>query len=192
MAFAEWTNDYSVNVAEIDDQHKKLFAMIDEYYQALGRKEQTEALAELLEGLAQYAATHFHNEEVYFDKFGYQHAEAHKQAHADLVARVTDIAARARQGVAVLNMELATFLRDWLNEHIKGLDTQYSQCFNEIGETSPLTSPPAEPICNSAPRAVFYSLCESASPGPKHDCSTWNNRVAPRVNLLSTFSASLL
>jgi len=133
MAFAEWTNDYSVNVAEIDDQHKKLFAMIDEYYQALGRKEQTEALAELLEGLAQYAATHFHNEEVYFDKFGYQHAEAHKQAHADLVARVTDIAARARQGVAVLNMELATFLRDWLNEHIKGLDTQYSQCFNDNG-----------------------------------------------------------
>ena len=31
---------------------------------------------------------------------------------------VTDIAARARQGVAVLNVELATFLKDWLNNHI--------------------------------------------------------------------------
>jgi len=133
MAFAEWTQEYSVNVVEIDDQHKKLFAMIDDYYEALGRKEQTEALAELLEGLAQYAATHFSNEEAYFDQFGYEHAEAHKKAHADLVSKVTDIATRARQGVAVLNMELATFLRDWLNEHIKGLDTQYSECFNANG-----------------------------------------------------------
>ena len=133
MAFAEWTQEYSVNVVEIDDQHKKLFAMIDDYYEALGRKEQTEALAELLDGLAQYAATHFSNEEAYFDQFGYEHAEAHKKAHADLVGKVTDIAARARQGVAVLNMELATFLRDWLNEHIKGLDTQYSECFNANG-----------------------------------------------------------
>ncbi|MDP6634694.1 MAG: bacteriohemerythrin [Phycisphaerae bacterium] len=135
MAFAEWTDEYSVNVTEIDDQHKALFAMIDGYYEALSRQERTEALAELLEGLAQYAATHFSNEEAYFDQFGYEHAEAHKKAHADLVTRVTDIASRARQGVAVLNMELATFLRDWLNEHIKGLDTKYSQCFNDNGLT---------------------------------------------------------
>ncbi len=133
MAFAQWTEEYSVNVTEIDDQHKKLFDMIDAYYEALGRQERTEALAELLEGLAQYAATHFSNEEAYFDKFGYADAEAHKKAHANLVAKVTDIATRARQGVAVLNMELATFLRDWLNNHIKGLDTKYSQCFNDNG-----------------------------------------------------------
>ena len=133
MAFAEWTEEYSVNVMEIDGQHKKLFDMIDAYYEALGRQERTEALAELLEGLTQYAATHFSNEEAYFDKFGYEEADAHKKAHAALVAKVTDIATRARQGVAVLNMELATFLRDWLNNHIKGLDTKYSQCFNDNG-----------------------------------------------------------
>jgi len=133
MAFAEWTEEYSVNVKEIDDQHKKLFAMIDGYYQALGKKAKTEALAELLEGLAQYAATHFSNEERYFDQFGYEHAAAHKKAHADLVAKVTDIAARARQGVTVLNVELATFLKDWLNNHIKRSDTKYSQCFSDNG-----------------------------------------------------------
>ena len=133
MAFAQWTQEYSVNVTEIDDQHKKLFDMIDAYYEALGRQERTEALAELLEGLAQYAATHFSNEEAYSDKFGYEDADAHKKAHATLVAKVTDIATRARQGVAVLNMELATFLRDWLNSHIKVMDTKYSQCFKDNG-----------------------------------------------------------
>ena len=133
MAFMEWTDEYSVNVTEIDDQHKKLFAMIDGYYQALANKEKTEALAELLDGLAQYAATHFSNEEKYFDQFGYEHSEAHKKAHADLVAKVSDIATRARQGVVVLNVELATFLKDWLNNHIKKSDTKYSQCFADNG-----------------------------------------------------------
>ena len=133
MAFMEWRDEYSVNVTEIDDQHKKLFAMIDGYYEALGRRERTEALATLLEGLAQYTATHFHTEEVYFDKFGYENAEAHKKAHADLLDKVNDISARARQGVAVLKVELATFLKDWLNNHIKVSDTQYSQCFTDNG-----------------------------------------------------------
>ena len=35
MVWMEWTQEYSVNIAGIDDQHKKLIGIINEVHEAL-------------------------------------------------------------------------------------------------------------------------------------------------------------
>jgi len=78
-----------------------------------------------LNGLIDYAGSHFKVEERYFTRFGYADAEAHKKAHADFVARVLDLKARFDAKTVGLSMEVMSFLSDWLQGHIKGVDKKY-------------------------------------------------------------------
>lgn len=128
-----WNEDYSVNVEEIDNQHKRLFDMVNSYYDALHQKKSAEAIGKLVNGLAEYTISHFKKEEGYFDKFGYNDTEAHKKEHENLLTKVTDILERVKTGKMVLSLEIGDFLKDWLNKHIKGTDKKYSKCFNDNG-----------------------------------------------------------
>ena len=83
MAFMNWSNDYSVNVDQIDTQHKKLFDMVNGYSDALQQKKSAEAVAQLVNGLALYTISHFRNEEKLFDKYGYPDAENHKKKRSE-------------------------------------------------------------------------------------------------------------
>jgi len=133
MAFMNWSNDYSVNVDQIDTQHKKLFDMVNGYSDALQQKKSAEAVAQLVNGLALYTISHFRNEEKLFDKYGYSEAENHKKKHAELLTKVGEINNKVKEGTMVLSTEVGDFLKEWLNNHIKIVDKQYSKCFNENG-----------------------------------------------------------
>ncbi len=133
MAFMNWSKDYSVNVNEIDTQHKKLFDMVNEYSDALQQKKSAEAVGKLVNGLALYTISHFKNEEKLFDKYGYPDAGEHKKKHAELLTKVADINKKVKEGTMVLSTEVGSFLKEWLNNHIKIVDKQYSKCFNENG-----------------------------------------------------------
>ncbi len=128
-----WSDDFSVNVEEIDNQHKKLFDMVNSYYEAFHQKKSAEAVGKLINGLAEYTISHFKKEEGYFEKFGYEDTVAHKKEHTDLLDKVTDITNRVKVGKMVLSVEIGDFLKDWLNTHIKKVDKKYSKCFNENG-----------------------------------------------------------
>ncbi|MBI4871389.1 MAG: hemerythrin family protein, partial [Candidatus Riflebacteria bacterium] len=54
---------YGVGVKDMDDQHKKLFALINDYYEAITQKKAKEAVAALLQGLLGYVRYHFGDEE---------------------------------------------------------------------------------------------------------------------------------
>jgi hemerythrin len=71
MAMVTWNDNLSVNVAEIDLQHKKLVGLINELFDAMKIGKGKDVTGKILDGLISYTATHFTQEERYFDKFGY-------------------------------------------------------------------------------------------------------------------------
>ena len=92
-----------------------------------------EKMDPLLDGLIEYTATHFAHEEEYFATYQYPDAEMHTQEHKKLVKDVLDFKEKFDSGRASINMELMTFLKDWLLQHILGSDKAYSQHFVERG-----------------------------------------------------------
>ncbi len=123
----------SVNVKEIDAQHKKLVQMLNELHDAMMQRKSKEALGKIIGGLIEYADVHFKTEEKYFDKFGYPETEAHKKEHSDFVKKVTDFKKGYDEGRLLLSMDVMNFLRDWLKNHIMGSDKKYSKFFNDHG-----------------------------------------------------------
>lgn len=133
MALMNWDETFSVGVKEIDLQHQKLMAMINKLHDAMKLGKGSEILGSLLGELIDYAHTHFSNEEKYFKKFNYEQAATHEVAHHRFTEKVLNFQADFNKGNTDLSIDIMNFLKDWLTKHIKGVDKQYTKCFNEHG-----------------------------------------------------------
>jgi hemerythrin len=133
MALFEWDSSYSVSVAEIDKQHQKLVAMINDLNDAMKQGKGKDILAGIIGELFTYAGNHFANEEKYFDKFAYPAAASHKLEHNNFVKKVSEFKNSFDSGQLALTIEVINFLKDWLKNHIQGTDKKYGPFFNENG-----------------------------------------------------------
>jgi hemerythrin len=133
MALIEWSSSYSVNVAEIDSQHQKLVALINQLNDAMAQGKGRDVAGKILGDLIDYTSTHFSTEEKYFDKFGYSESLSHKKEHAELTKKVLEFQDGFNKGNLALSLELMRFLKEWLIVHIQGTDKKYSAFFNEKG-----------------------------------------------------------
>lgn len=133
MAVVEWNDKYSVNVEEIDNQHKKLFDILNRLYDSVSTGDSRPELQPILDDLLDYADVHFKTEEKYFDKFNYSESLSHKVEHQEFVEMVLKFKESFLMHALRFNHPIKTFLLDWLLNHIMTEDTKYSDCFNSNG-----------------------------------------------------------
>lgn len=133
MKYIEWKETYSVNVKEIDEQHKKLIGMINELHEAMKAGKGKDAVSDILKEMIDYAATHFGTEEKYMGDFHYPGYTQHKTEHDAFVLKVLDFQEKYNRGSLALTFELMDFLENWLLKHIQGTDKAYGPFFNKKG-----------------------------------------------------------
>lgn len=133
MAYIDWEEKHSVGVKDMDDQHKKLFALINDYYEAITQKKTKQATAQLLQGLLGYVRYHFGDEERLMLANDYPGYQQQKAQHDHFIATVHDYQKRTTQQTLLLPLEITGFLKDWLVEHIQGADKQYGPFLNAKG-----------------------------------------------------------
>ena len=133
MNLLEWDEKFSVGVNLIDGQHKKLFEMANEYYNAFNRGFSENAIERLLDGLLNYVAVHFGTEERYFAEYGYEDTKAHKREHQIIVLKVKDLVNKWQKRENPAEEEVSKFLKIWLEQHIMDTDHKYMECFHKHG-----------------------------------------------------------
>jgi hemerythrin-like metal-binding protein len=119
----EWSDDLTVGNAMLDEQHKKLIAMIN----TLGQPSLTvDELGEVIFGLLEYAAVHFRDEEEFFTEVAPEIVPAHFLSHTVFIAGAYRFVQRFQRGEALaLRDTVYDFLCDWLLHHIRDEDSQY-------------------------------------------------------------------
>ncbi|MCW5210725.1 hemerythrin family protein [Desulfobulbus sp. N3] len=133
MSLIKWNDSFSVNVVKIDQEHKKLFEIVNELTDAMKAGHGKDVLGNILDRLISYTASHFQLEENYFQQVKYPDAAAHKKEHVAFVQKVTDFKKEFDDGRATVSVNILQFLRKWLQTHIKGTDQKYSSFLNEKG-----------------------------------------------------------
>lgn len=124
-----WKKAYSVNIQEIDEQHKLLIQMINDLHRTIAKKSNPGTVCEVLERLMYYTRTHFEEEESLMRNADFPGYEAHKARHAQFIGEVEALERRAKisQGSEQLvGMEMLFKLKDWLVDHIVVMDMDYS------------------------------------------------------------------
>lgn len=133
MEFIEWVESYSVNIKEIDDQHKKLIGIINRLHDAMKTGQSKNAISNALSDLIDYTDYHFRTEEELFQKYEYPDLVKHKEEHDDLTQKAIDLKTSFDEGRLMHNIEVILFLKDWLNTHILDTDKKYSTFLNSKG-----------------------------------------------------------
>jgi len=137
MTFVEWNKSFSVGVKMIDAQHKKLFALINDVHSAsIGKEIKGDTTLDIIiHELMAYVDFHFKTEEKYFHEFGYEKTKEHEKQHKFYEDKIRDFYKRYLEGDAEIELmrEIIIFIRDWILNHIKINDKEYTKCFNEHG-----------------------------------------------------------
>ena len=123
--FVEWTPKLALHVPLVDREHRLLIDYINELHQAMTHKKPISEMIAVLKKLRDYTATHFGDEEKLFNVPAYKAAAEHMQIHKKFVAKLDEVEGQLRMGTATVSMDLLTFLKDWLVQHIMGTDPTY-------------------------------------------------------------------
>ncbi len=126
MALLTWNDSYSVKVDTMDEQHQKLFELINSFYDEIGKQSQAKLIFDLIAGMKAYTIEHFNEEEQLMQQCNYPGLTEHKKEHADFIDKVTDLEEKLKSGKMIISFEITNFLKDWIKKHIKESDQQYS------------------------------------------------------------------
>ena len=136
--FVEWIESYSVGIPEIDAEHKRLVALINELHSAYVAGQSRQDVVHILNGLVAYIATHFVHEEAFLRETHYPQIDAHIQLHQKFAKEVASKCRRVRGDQFPRALELLSFLKTWLINHIIIKDKEYGAFIEEkIFDTMP-------------------------------------------------------
>jgi hemerythrin len=127
-----WNESYSVSVSRCDEEHKKLFLVLNALHQAMSVGSGGSVIVPVVQELQTYARTHFQNEETLMEKTGYPALANHRAEHSKFVAKVGKFQEDLEKD-APNSIEVARFLTDWLVTHIKKTDRLYGPHLNAKG-----------------------------------------------------------
>lgn len=133
MGLFEWNNSYSVKVAICDDQHMKLFEIMNQLADAMRMGKGQEAVDGTVSDLLEYTRTHFQGEEALLEKTNYPQLAAHREMHRSFVTKVQSLQNLAKTGKRANANQVLSLARDWLVHHIQKADKQYSNHLNAAG-----------------------------------------------------------
>lgn len=122
MSLLRWKDEYLTQVEEIDEQHRRLFDLVNGIYDMMRLGRGQEAIGEALAEFFEYTRFHFGTEEKFMADTAYQGTDPHAAEHVRLLDQIRDLRSEVRDGRIVLSMNEMYFLKDWLLTHFQGPD----------------------------------------------------------------------
>ncbi len=131
----QWTEDLSVGVDEIDNQHHELFDRINNLVAAIKNHRCKDEIDGTLNFLEEYAVTHFAYEEKYMQDFHYPEYPQHKAHHARYLEHLSELkkeaaVPRVKGGSYDLSVTTNQMVVDWIVDHIMNVDRKFGAFLN--------------------------------------------------------------
>ena len=127
-----WGEVLSVDVDEIDEDHRKLLGIFNILNHSLLDGESQDYLAAVLEELINCTFWHFSHEERLMLKYDYEEIEEHKAVHQELIKSARELQYKILQDDKPIEDEDIVFLERWLTEHILTDDMRLGAYLSQV------------------------------------------------------------
>jgi hemerythrin len=122
MATLAWNDGLSIGVAEVDAQHKRLIALVNEVSEVVRAGAGRDIAGASLRRLCDYAVEHFASEEALMDPETYPEYDMHLAEHMDGTTKALDFLQAFSEGAEVDMAQFVAFLSDWVAHHVMEVD----------------------------------------------------------------------
>jgi len=133
MQIAFWKPEYSVSVKSIDEDHQKLFDLLNQLFESMTKGNGKEIVNDIILELERYAVFHFGREESYFRVTNYPLALQHIKEHQYFKQKVAELKKDVASNKGMVAPDALGFLSDWLRNHIAKSDKAYEEHFKKYG-----------------------------------------------------------
>ena len=136
-----WKPEYSVNEAELDSHHIKLFDILNTVYENVMNSPEVDCVLPIIDELAQYTRDHFSFEEQNMRENKFQEIDDHIAKHRQFTNTIDALKTHYHGDNLEITQKLIIVLGDWLLHHVLKDDIMYSKVSTGIRECSlvPLT-----------------------------------------------------
>ena len=124
MQVVAWDGQYATGNPMLDEQHQRLFVMINALHAAIMTQCGREAVLTELERFARTTTDHFASEDRLMMQQGYPQARRHRDCHVHLAAKANAMVYDFRAGKLKVSPSLSQFLGDWIRQHIEEEDRE--------------------------------------------------------------------
>lgn len=126
----KWSDEYATGVERIDNQHKVIFKMAEDFRSAVDVGKGEGVYDVLLYSLDSYVRTHFGIEEKCMAKYNCPVADKNKEAHERFVNVLSEYEQRYKaNGYAYSEArKLVDTVDNWLDNHICHIDEHLKNC----------------------------------------------------------------
>ena len=123
----EWTEDLSVGVDSIDEDHQAFFRVEPMLEEILASSDSARSMLieSVLNILEEYVEGHFLREQQALAAIDFPGLAVHIKAHDKFAEKVRAIIKDYRQGNLAVVESLGPLISDWITNHIKTMDRQY-------------------------------------------------------------------
>jgi hemerythrin len=133
MSFALWDASMSTGNDLIDDHHRHLIDLLNQLYEQITTGDISVPVEKIINELIDYATYHFAAEERYMRLYKYPQVESHLNTHLEFTKKTIEYQDTLLNGENVFYTELAVFLKDWLFNHIKVVDSELGRYLKSKG-----------------------------------------------------------
>lgn len=127
-----WNSTLSVQVEEIDEDHRKLVDLFNILNHSVAEGDATDYIEAVLEELISCTVWHFRHEERLMVKYGYEGILEHKTEHQELIESAKTLQQKFQQKGKQVSSEDIEFLEHWLTEHIFVADMEMGSYLGEV------------------------------------------------------------
>lgn len=124
MTLLTWKPEYSVGIESMDYEHQEMIRLINEIYEEMRERRDTESVEQFLGDILAAISAHFALEERLMRESGFEEYEAHKDDHEDLLDEIRDLMDAFHDdpdsGFGLLRERLS----DWFERHFASFDAR--------------------------------------------------------------------
>ncbi len=128
-----WNSSFSVGVATLDLQHKRIIEMINRLISSEDLSVSSETVSDLLTKLREYADAHFRAEEEVLAEHGYPDLATQKAEHLEYRRKYVTFCRDTMAKNDAVPEALLAFLKQWWTEHVLVSDMEYRAFLEERG-----------------------------------------------------------
>ena len=133
MPILTWSEEYSINVAEIDEQHKRLLELVGELHAAVEARIDKDDLRKMLVNLAKFTRHHFETEEKLMKEHKFERIKKHHKEHRALhkhLEQLVDVVSKGKYPTFYSDYDVSN---DWFLNHVLKFDKKLGEYLNAKG-----------------------------------------------------------